>query len=159
MPTHRAQRRTAQDVVTVGRTWLGTPYHHQSSVKGAGCDCLGFVRGVFAELHGFTPEEPPAYTMEWGEYGNEELMLDAARRHLVERYVAADGHVLPLDKQVWDVGDVLLFRVRLGAVAKHCAIVSGVDTMIHSYSGVGVTETSIGIWKSRTAGVFKFPNM
>lgn len=150
---------TPELVVSTARGWLGTPYHHQGAVKGAGCDCLGFIRGVFHELHGFTPEDPPAYTMNWGEYGREELMLEASRRHLVEVAVAEPGHVLPIDKQKWEVGDVLLFRARIGAVAKHCAIVSGEDMMLHSYSGVGVTETSIGIWKNRTAGVFKFPGL
>ena len=31
---------------TVARSWIGTPYVHQVSVKGGGCDCLGLVRGV-----------------------------------------------------------------------------------------------------------------
>jgi NlpC/P60 family putative phage cell wall peptidase len=146
-------------VVATARKWLGTPYHHQSAVRGAGCDCLGLVRGVYAELYGVTPEEPPAYTMTWGEYGKEELMLEAARRHLMEVSVSEDGHTLALDEQRWLTGDVLLFRARIGAVAKHCCIVSGEDTMIHSYSGIGVAETSIGIWKSRAAGVFKFPGI
>lgn len=150
---------TPELIVATAREWIGTPYHHQGCAKGAGTDCLGLIRGVFAELHGFVPEEPPAYTMTWGDYGREELMLEAARRHLVEVAVAESGHVLPLAQQKWELGDVLLFRARIGAVAKHCGIVSGEDTMIHSYSGVGVTETSIGIWGTRAAGVFKFPGL
>ena len=27
--------------------WIGTPYRHQASLKGVGCDCLGLVRGVW----------------------------------------------------------------------------------------------------------------
>ena len=152
---------TPELVVETARAWLNTPYHHQCAVRGAGCDCLGLIRGVFFDLHGFHPELPPAYTQTWGEYGKEELMMEAAKRNLV-LVAAADGpggHVLPLAEQRWQVGDVLLFRARLGAVAKHCGIVSGEDSMIHSYSGYGVRETSIGIWGSRTAGVFKFPGL
>ena len=33
-------------VIAAARGWLGTPYHDQASVKGAGCDCLGLARGV-----------------------------------------------------------------------------------------------------------------
>ena len=37
---------TGLDVVRMARTWLGTPYHHQGRVKGAGVDCGGLVIGV-----------------------------------------------------------------------------------------------------------------
>lgn len=33
-------------VVAEARDWIGTPYRHQASVKHAGCDCLGLIRGV-----------------------------------------------------------------------------------------------------------------
>ncbi len=39
-------------VVARRANWIGTPYHHQASVKGVGTDCLGLVRGVFASVHG-----------------------------------------------------------------------------------------------------------
>ncbi|MDG1118150.1 MAG: peptidase, partial [Flavimaricola sp.] len=29
------------DVVATARGWIGTPYLHQASCRGAGCDCLG----------------------------------------------------------------------------------------------------------------------
>ena len=29
------------------RAWIGTPYRHQASVKGVGCDCLGLLRGIW----------------------------------------------------------------------------------------------------------------
>ena len=29
--------------------WLGTPYRHQAATLGAGCDCLGLVRGVWRD--------------------------------------------------------------------------------------------------------------
>ena len=150
---------TTEQIVATAREWLGTPYHHQAATKLAGCDCLGFVRGVFRDLHGFNPEEPPPYTKTWGEYGKEELMIEASRRNLIEVAVSRPGYFLPVAEQRWDVGDVLMFRLKLGMVAKHCAIVTGPDTMIHSYSGVGVVETSIGVWKGRLAGVFKFPGL
>ncbi len=37
-------------LVAAARGWLGTPFHHQASVKGVGCDCVGLIRGVAAEL-------------------------------------------------------------------------------------------------------------
>ena len=53
-------------VLTIARAWLGTPYLHQSSVKGVGCDCLGLARGIWRTLHGDEPWEVPPYYRDWG---------------------------------------------------------------------------------------------
>ena len=61
-------------VIDVARGWIGTPYVHQASVPGAGCDCLGLVRGVWREVFGAEPEPVPAYTRDWSEpQGDERL--------------------------------------------------------------------------------------
>jgi len=51
-------------VVSVARDWVGTPYVHQSSVRGAGTDCLGLLRGVWRKVLGGEPEAVPAYSMD-----------------------------------------------------------------------------------------------
>ena len=37
-------------IVKATRSWIGTPYHDQASVRGVGCDCLGLLRGAFEGL-------------------------------------------------------------------------------------------------------------
>ncbi len=138
---------TRLDVVEAARSWLGTPYLHQASAKGAGCDCLGLLRGVWRELYGHAPDVP-AYSPGWDEVGREDVLLAAARCYLVEKPVAAQK-----------AGDVLLFRMRHGAVAKHLGILSGETRFIHSYSGHGVVESRLTApWSRRVAGVFSFPD-
>ena len=66
-------------VVAEARSWLGTPYHHQGALAGAGCDCLGLVRGVWRDLYGNEPETPPPYTPDWGETGQVEGAIAHAR--------------------------------------------------------------------------------
>ena len=39
-------------VIAIARSWLGTPYHDQASLRGVGCDCLGLARGVWREVVG-----------------------------------------------------------------------------------------------------------
>ena len=52
-------------VVKAARAWLGTPYRHQASTLGAGCDCLGLLRGVWRALYGDEPVAvPPAVVLE-----------------------------------------------------------------------------------------------
>jgi hypothetical protein len=48
--------------VREARTWIGTPYRHQASVKGVGADCLGLVRGIWREVIGPEPAVVPPYS-------------------------------------------------------------------------------------------------
>jgi NlpC/P60 family putative phage cell wall peptidase len=141
-----------EPVVTAARSWLGTPYRHQASVKGVGADCLGLVRGIWRELIGREPEPVPPYGPDWAEVGGEETLLATARRWLVEQ---------PVDQAA--PGDVLLFRMAPGCAVKHCAILSAVDgvepRMIHAYWGRAVVESWMGPWwRRRLAAVFTWPD-
>lgn len=132
-------------------TWIGTPYQHQASVKGVGCDCLGLVRGVWRALYGFEPEVAPPYRADWAEVGGQEHLLAAARRHLIE---------IPVTEA--RPGDVVLFRMSPDAPAKHCAVVSHggePGRIVHAYWGRAVTESWLGDWwRSRRVAAFTYPN-
>lgn len=135
-------------VITAARDWIGTPYRHQASRKGVGTDCLGLVRGIWREIYGHEPEPPPAYTPDWAEALGEETLLNAARRNMVE---IPPGAALP--------GDLLLFRMGLGCPAKHAAILSGPDLMLHAYWGKSVCETRlVPWWQRRIVAAFQFPD-
>ncbi|MCJ7873737.1 peptidase [Marinovum sp. 2_MG-2023] len=140
----------ASKVVAAARGWIGTPYLHQTSVRGAGCDCLGLLRGVWREVQGAEPEIPPAYTRDWSEPQGQERLWRAAAQHLCPK---------PLDSA--GAGDVLLFRMRDGAVAKHLGIQAQVGanaSFIHSYTGHGVTESPLSApWARRIVARFAFP--
>ncbi|MCF6305000.1 MAG: NlpC/P60 family protein [Rhodobacteraceae bacterium] len=137
-------------IVMAARGWIGTPYQHQASCKGAGADCLGLLRGVWREVIGAEPEPIPAYTPDWSETDKIERLQAAAARWLT-----------PVEQAV--AGDVLLFRMRSGAVAKHLAIVAdaGVTApkIIHAYSGRGVVLSPLTpAWQRRIAGKYRFPD-
>lgn len=57
-------------------------------------------------------------------------------------------------------GDVLLFRMRAGGVAKHLGLVSATGAapaFIHAYSGHGVVESPLSApWARRIAARFLF---
>lgn len=138
-----------EDILREVRSWLGTPYCHQASLKGAGCDCLGLVRGVWRGLVGPEPERAPPYTPDWAEALGEESLLAAARRHLREIPVGEAG-----------AGDVLVFRMGTGTSAKHCGIVSAPGVLTHAYWGRAVTETRLTPWWTRRiVAAFEFPGL
>jgi len=137
-------------IIAEARAWIGTPYRHQASLKGVGCDCLGLVRGVWRALHGAEPETTPAYTPDWAEASGQESLANAAMRHLVRLD----------DAKVFAPGDVLLFRYRDRYPAKHAAIVTAPDLMVHAHDGAAVAEVAISPWwRRRLAYAFAFPSL
>jgi len=133
-------------IVMEARSWIGTPYRHQASLKGVGCDCLGLLRGVWRGVMGREPELPPPYSPDWAEAGADTL-VNAARRYLVgiERHEIAPG-------------DVLLFRWRDNLPAKHCALATSANSMIHAHDGASVVEVALcSWWRRHLAHAFRFP--
>lgn len=137
----------AETVVAAARLWIGTPYHHQASLRGVGADCLGLVRGVWRDLYGEEAERPPGYSRDWGEASGEETLIRAATRHL-----------LPRDKASAEPGDVLIFRMRAGAIAKHAAVLATPTTIIHAMEDRIAAEIPFSAWwRRRLAAVYSFP--
>lgn len=134
-------------VIAVARTWLGTPYHDQASLKRVGCDCLGLARGIWREVVGPEPFPIPSYSRDWGETGPVEVLADGARRVMIE--------VPPTDAPP---GALLLFRMRPGAIAKHVGILTSGTTFLHAYERLGVIEEPLTpLWRRRIAFAFLFP--
>lgn len=135
-------------VVAEARLWLGTPYAHQASLPGIGCDCLGLIRGVWRALNGPEPARLPAYTPFWAETGSGDPLLAMAEQHL-----------LPAGPEPLGPGEVLLFRWRAGLPAKHCGIATGPGGFIHAHDGAAVAEVALlPAWRRRLAGRFLFPD-
>jgi NlpC/P60 family putative phage cell wall peptidase len=141
---------TGARITEAARGWIGTPYVHQCATRDAGSDCLGLIRGIWREVYGQEPEAAPAYSMDWSEPQGEERLWAAALRHLAPKSIEM---AVP--------GNVLLFRMRQGAVAKHLGILSEIGPaprFIHAYSRYGVVESPFGVpWRRRVVACFEFP--
>lgn len=140
---------TRAAIVAEARAWIGTPYRHQASLKGVGCDCVGLVRGVWRAVCGREPEAVPAYSRDWAEAARCETLALAAGRHMTEVACAQ-----------FSPGDLLLFRWRAGLVAKHAAIATAHDRMVHAHDGAAVAEVALAPWwRRRLAFAFRFPGV
>lgn len=136
-------------IVAAARGWIGTPYRHQASLKGVGCDCLGLVRGVWRDLYAEEPEAAAPYAQDWALSAAGEPLLAAAARNARAR---ADGAFAP--------GDLLVFRWREQLPASHLGLAAGAATMIHAHDGACVAEAPIhSAWRRRLAGVFILPGV
>ena len=136
--------------MSCARGWIGTPYVHQAATRGAGCDCLGLLRGVWAEVSGGHAVHVPPYTPDWSEPQGDEVLWRGLARVLVTKPVLSVKS-----------GDILLFRMRSGAVAKHVGVqgdIGAAPTFIHSYQGHGVRESALSApWQRRLVARFAFP--
>lgn len=142
---------TATGAAIIGEAmgWLGTPYRHQGSRKGVGCDCLGLVRGVWRAVYGGEPERPGPYSPDWAEAGGGDPLIEAARRHCAEKLL---DEARP--------GDLLAFRWRPHHAAKHLGILLPDAWFLHAYEGHAVTISPlIPQWRRKIAGVFAFPEV
>ncbi|MEZ5945918.1 MAG: NlpC/P60 family protein [Hyphomonas sp.] len=138
-----------EEIVAEARSWIGTPYRHQASLKGVGCDCLGLVRGVWRAKVGPEPELVPPYSPDWAEALGEETLLEAGARHMAE--VPASGA---------KAGDVLIFRMGTGVPAKHCGMATGEGSVVHAYWGRAAVETRlVPWWRRRIVAAFRLPGV
>jgi len=138
---------TRAEILRAAHAFLGTPYRHQASTIGAGCDCLGLVRGVWRMTIGPEPERLPPYTPDWAE-GRDELLLAAFKRWLVPVEEAQEACVL-------------VFRMKPDGPAKHAAILDADKAyLIHAYWGRVVVQSRFAPWwRARLAQAFCFPGV
>lgn len=134
-------------ILAEAMTWVGTPYRHQGSLRGVGCDCLGLVRGIWRAVYGEEPETPGPYTPDWAESGGGDPLIEAAQRNCIEKPPGRGA-----------AGDLLVFRWRPHHAAKHLGILLPHDAFVHAYEGHAVMVSPlIPQWRRRMAGIFAFP--
>lgn len=138
--------RVIADPVTLAMAWLGTPYCHRASLRGAGADCLGLIRGIWRMRYGSEAELPPPYGPSWAEAGAGEPLHDALMRHMRPAQTPADGQVL-------------LFRLAPRARAKHLGIQCDTGrSFIHACPRAGVVRAPLSApWARRITARFDFP--
>ena len=138
--------RTKQ-AVELARTWIGTPYHHQACLKGVGVDCVGLIRGIYAEMYGKEAPYLINYSADWGDANGNEDMLKAARTYLK-----------PVPRSRLGAGHVVLLRWQEHRVAKHSMIMTSPTTAIHAYDRSPVAEIELHRWwLEKIVYVFTWP--
>lgn len=139
------------DLVAEARRWLGTPFVHQGSCRGAGCDCLGLIRGLWRARFGEEPQPLPWYAPDWSATGGDGPLLAGLGAHL--RPVARATPLAP--------GQVLAFRIRAHGKVTHLGVLirAGADPrFVHAYCRHGVVDSALTTaWTRRIAVRFAFP--
>jgi len=141
-------RQNSDAIIAATRAWIGTPYRHQASALGAGCDCLGLLRGVWRSVVGAEPIKMPPYRADWRDKTNAHALQQAADEFLV----VSNGEPR--------AGDVILFKMLRSQPPKHCGIMIADNVFVHAQEQIGVVEANLtDPWQRRVAGIYHFPNV
>lgn len=120
-------------VVREAESWLGTPYHGNADVKGAGVDCGMLPLRVFSTVGVIEFIDPRPYPMQWSVHQSGERYLSEVLKHAVE----IEGPPLP--------GDLAMFKFGKGWA--HGAIVIDWPRIIHA-NPPGVCRYDDAHWNS-----------
>ena len=104
-------------VVEEALSWIGTPYHHAASVKGAGADCGTLLIEVYSRCDVIEKFKPRKYSRQFHLHRDEEWY---------KRYV--ESWATPVDTP--QMGDICLFKV--GRLFSHGAVVIDWPHVVHA---------------------------
>jgi NlpC/P60 family putative phage cell wall peptidase len=153
MPSE-AQLRAA--VVAEARSWIDTPYRHQASLKGVGCDCGGLIRGV-GEAAGVLSIDP----LVWKRVGNYGRMPNPNRvRETLELFLTE------IDAAAAGEGDIVWLAWREELPMHLALLASGPNgpTLIHALADVGpqgrvVEHGFVAEWPGRADSWWRYPGV
>jgi NlpC/P60 family putative phage cell wall peptidase len=139
---------TAAQLIEDARAWLGTPYRHQGSIKGLGCDCVGFLAEVAVETRLITPQLRAEFPTDYARFPSAGELRRLTSRHL---------RLVPYDARA--PGDIVLMR--FAEEPQHLGMLTAVDPdqLIHCGQH-GVVEHRIdSVWRARIVRVYRFPGL
>lgn len=126
-----ADKRAAVQAAALG--WLGTPFHDNACVKGAGVDCAMLIKSSFEEAGVITPADVAQYSAQWALHQNDQLFLAEVLKHAIE-----------IDESSAKPGDIVLYK--FGRCLSHGAIViePGWPQIVHAFKQEYLVTTGRG---------------
>lgn len=149
---------TRAEIVAEARSWVGTPWHHMAHLKGVGCDCIGFLRGV-ATARGIVDKD----VSRWPNVQRFLRYTGAPDGKLLRE--ACETYLTPITKADMQIGDVIL--VSVNEHPQHLGILGdyryGGFTIIHATNDsrlMRVVEMRLMFSKHfRFDSAFRFPGV
>lgn len=113
-------------IMSVARSWEGTPFHDDAKLKDIGVDCAQFVASVYVEAGIVPPFEVPRYQSQWFLHRAEELLMNFVLQYARE-----------IDETEARSGDLVLYRI--GRAYAHAAIIiAWPEEIIHAHKLSGM---------------------
>jgi cell wall-associated NlpC family hydrolase len=133
---------TRQEIITIAKTYVDTPYQHQARCKHIGIDCAGLIIEVAKEANIFE---------NGSDYSGYSMIPDGItlQKHL-------DTYAVKKNINDLKEGDIILFKLLNNP--QHLAIYLGNNLIIHAYSTVGKTTIHRldDKWNKRIVAVYSY---
>ena len=140
-----------QSIVTEAMSWIGTPYHLSSRIKGVGIDCATLILQVMVNCDVFTDERLGHYNSDWWCHTSDEKYAISVLRHakkILEGICYRSTDIAP--------GNIILGRVTGSTRLNHGAIVIKYPMVVHAIDPMVslVDITKDAMWAYQTVEVF-----
>jgi len=147
---------TVAEVLTVARSWKGTPFEHQGRMKGIRCDCIGLIIETCREV-GLVEAAglPPGWDhVGYGRFPDSYGMT----LHLL-------AYLTPVARRDMQVGDVVLFQMVTGQPAHMGFLGDGGQpfSLIHAFAARTQRQAKVqehrlgGHWLACLHSVYRLP--
>jgi cell wall-associated NlpC family hydrolase len=113
-----------EQIVSVAKKWVGTPFHHRARILQNGVDCANYLVAVYHEVGLVEDLDLGLYPHDWHLHRDEERFVE-----WLDKY----ADTVPFPR----LGDVILMQ--FGRTYSHGAIYIDNNQIIHSYVGHGVS--------------------
>lgn len=133
-----------ESVIAEAKKWIGTPWHHEGDVIGAGVDCAMLLVRVFAAVGAVPAIEPRPYPIDHMLHSGDERFMGWVGAYATE-----------VDTP--EPADVIVYRV--GRCFSHGAIVTHWPRIIHAFRderAVVVSRFDVGRLASRPYKIMRF---
>lgn len=146
-------------IASAARTWVGTPFRWEASLKGVGADCRGVISGAARDCGRAEAAEIEARVVGYSRRINEAELVAGLDR-LFDRVFLDGPDRLAAPVHELEPGDVLGFRIqhRLQHLGIYTREHRG-HMMVHAYSAepAQVVEVPLGrFWTRRLAGIWRW---
>lgn len=130
-------------VIKEAKEWLGTPYHTEARLKGAGVDCGLFLLQVMENTGFIEHTEIPHYSVDIACNCAEPKYLNKIKEFCTH----VDGEPLP--------GDIIVYKFPGSKVPHHAAFCVDKEYIIHSYTRQGVILSNRKGYRKYEIGIYR----
>jgi cell wall-associated NlpC family hydrolase len=144
--TNKEELILRQQIVDEAKTWLGTKWHHEARIKGAGVDCGLYLLETYKNVGLVEDIKVDHYPKDFMFHRNEEFFIELIQLFSHE---ILEPPYLP--------GDVIIFR--FGRIFSHAAIILDWPNIIHSDAKarcVCIEDVEKSRWSNKLKKVFRY---
>lgn len=140
----RAVEVTREDIVAEARSWIGTPFLWQASVRGKGCDCKGLIAGIARHLGLPEAESIAAKIANYDRAFKPEQLIAGLEASMIRTHDPKPGDVV-----------AIVIEPNRYTLPRHLALLTSETRIVHCY-GLGAIKRVIEVPLGRSRPIHSY---